>query len=344
MDDQDVFRTPTNPDPEGNIHNSPTRPEKSANAIAARARYEAALGQRKAPNAGYPYRGSSGRGKPDPPQAMQPDPDMEFGGDDATHSPSLVLRRLQQRRAIAKANSSTSPLTNSPKVETSPGSLSAMKSPIDLMNGKLSSARIPSYRRNSSESSTPFDEIDDPPIQSRRSSTGEPRPITTASLRNHLADGNYNSISYSVRSRSSLGSSRSAPPGSGMERHMSPRTINQEIRQLDAIAAGYFPSNPPLAAHALAAATPPTIAQPRRRPKPLHEPSTGIKLRRSGDVYFPTDEARGSGIPSPEEAANSNNNIINNKSSNSLTFQSSGSEDGFNDISGNSPLHQTASL
>eukprot|EP00978_Attheya_sp_CCMP212_P010369 scaffold25095_cov51-Attheya_sp.AAC.8 len=257
------------------------RPEKTASS-SARARYEAALKARGGPKLTSPANKKS-------------DSKQEVSSEG--HSPSLLLKRLHQRRAMERSNSSPDKDLDSPDremPETREKSVSRLNPQRSYGDSDGDGSRRLGYE---SETAHPKDAafhrpmIDDKGTRNRMS--------TTSSRFNQNPQGESAPRPFQA----------THPRNRGTGNHISLENISAEIRNLDAIAssssgegltaAGVSPSQRSLQSG-------PGSKRRVKQPVSYAEPSLNSKLRR-GDVYFPkVDVSREStgtndqGDPSPQ--------------------------------------------
>ena len=325
------------PDPE-----QPRRPEKTPSATA-RARYEKALqprsfiGSSTTRNVGrlgsnYRFLNSDGE-EDDETEHTVTDPDTKpLSSETLTvkssgvKSPSLVLKRLQQRRvkermsldgrtvevsdsaSVASLSSATSGLsTNSEQLSTLSGasnSISRVESRKRLVALRL--AKI----NQEQPSSTPFDEADG----SRQSSIHTLGGVDEIMGQTELSSSfNINSSAQDVRKYSDGDSAnraviRSKGYGSttnSVSSNLSPDSMRKESVALDAIAATASRStvmSPPPNADAATSrfATVSKLRRSVQQPISYAEPTLNTKLRR-GDIYFEKEQQDTHVVSPPQE-------------------------------------------
>lgn len=267
----------------------PRRPEKTG-AAAARARYEKALQPRV-------FGGSSravGRLKDRKGNSSELEisvtPAVKSVAD-TTHSPSLVLKRLQQRRVKEKTSGSLgvpSGRSSSPQLGTVSGGVR-----ITLHERhKRTAVGRPSHPSMDRDVFSPSDEEDVPPPKIRDATSSDNVAPSSGTTQRDSSQVSVGSGPVEIISSTKVNgySGRSRIPGGCSSKSLSPESMNAEIRALDAIASGsYTPkesggSDPQ---HASVSSLLPAAKNRRNVKQPVSyaEPPLNSKLRR-GDVYF----------------------------------------------------------
>jgi len=255
---------------------SPQRPEKMASS-SVRARYDAALSI------------NNSRSKSDQQKNQPPNPKTtgsEGSKIETSHSPTLVLRRLQQRRTKEKTNN----------VEESSGDPPPESSLV--RRAVISSSKGVSKENNGLSENSVGRRFEGRLMDENTSSSNETKEKRILTIKGSSSKAS----SFQKSPVGKIFSNQQANSGSPFRRSgvsrigntMTPDIMHAEIRQLDAIANASSTSASSAPADTSSGFSS-TFSKRRniKHPVSYTEPSLNSKLRR-GDVYFPKVEAKAS--------------------------------------------------